>query len=133
MICLYWYIYICPLFYLHYLDISPLVFFIRLSHNLPVYFVLLCNCSVLYVVSVVSVKNERNKPPKNNNKKRVPRTNALLHLTLARYIQSGFISFLFFCVKLKKALIDYFMDVYWKDILCSARGKLLDESIKVII
>jgi hypothetical protein len=55
VICLYWYIYkmyICPLFYLHYLYISPLVFFIRLSYDLPVYFVLLCNCSVLCVVSV---------------------------------------------------------------------------------
>jgi hypothetical protein len=31
--------YICPLFYLHYLYISPLVFFIRLSYDLPVYFV----------------------------------------------------------------------------------------------
>jgi hypothetical protein len=54
MICLYWYIYICPLFYLHYLYISLLVFFIRLSYNLPVYFVLLCNCSVLSVVSVIN-------------------------------------------------------------------------------
>ena len=38
------------------------LFFIRLSYNLPVYFVLLCNCSVL---SVVSVKNENY-----NNKKK---------------------------------------------------------------
>ena len=66
MICLYWYIYIhvCPLFYLHYLCISPLVLFIRLSYNLPVYFSLLCNCSVF---SVVSVKNG------NYKKKRVTR------------------------------------------------------------
>jgi len=42
----------------NYLYISPLVFFIRLSYNLPVCFVLLCNCSVL---SAVSVKNENYK------------------------------------------------------------------------
>ena len=48
------------------LYISPLVFFIRFIYNLPVYFVLLCNCSVL---SVVSVKNEnyKKKHKKNNH------------------------------------------------------------------
>ena len=44
--------------YKHYSYISPLVFSIRLSYNLPVYLVLLCNCSVL---SVVSLKNENYK------------------------------------------------------------------------
>jgi hypothetical protein len=43
---------------MHYLYISPLIFFIRLSYNLPVYFVMLYNCSVL---SVVSVNNKKNK------------------------------------------------------------------------
>jgi hypothetical protein len=43
---------------MHYLYISPLIFFIRLSYNLPVYFVMLYNCSVL---SVVSVNNQTNK------------------------------------------------------------------------
>jgi hypothetical protein len=48
----------------HYVYISPLVFYVRLSYNLPVYFVL-CNCSVL---SVVSVKNENYKNKKNKIK-----------------------------------------------------------------
>ena len=61
--------YICPLFYLHYLYISPLVFFIRLSYDLPVYFVLLCNCSVL---CVVSVKNENYNNKKNTLRIRIP-------------------------------------------------------------
>ena len=47
----------------NYLYISPLVFLIRLFYNLPVYFVLLCNWSVL---SVVSVNNENYN--NNNNK-----------------------------------------------------------------
>ena len=52
---------------MHYLYISPLVFFIRLSYNLPVYFGLVCNCSVLCVVSVkmkITKKKEKKKKKK---------------------------------------------------------------------
>jgi hypothetical protein len=97
MICLYWYIYICPLFYLHYLDISPLVFFIRLSHNLPVYFVLLCNCSVLYVVSVVSVKNERKKHQKQQQKTRTSNQRSIALDASTLYPIRFYIFFIFLC------------------------------------
>ena len=50
------------MFYLHYLYISPLVFFIRLYYNLSVYFGLVCNCSVLSVVSVkMKIKKKKKK------------------------------------------------------------------------